>query len=189
MPCCKTTITWAPNLKIGQEHKQYVVQLKRDIGFCSERYQIFVNDQPLEGYGLSYNPCSPLCCPGGSCEWDQDGHHFMLVFNSLSLTSAVGGFRLFVDDIDVNTGREFSAFWRRRGIQIIFLGLCFVLLGIVWSLIFRYLINNETRLYYVGYGFIVTGIIYLVLGLIPLFRYWKPRSNQNERVQYTANTV
>lgn len=194
MPCCKTTNTWATNLKVGaDQHKQFVVQLKRDIGCCTERYQIFVNNELREGeslsYPLSYNPCSPLCCPGGASEWDQDGHHFMLVYNSLSLTSSVGGFRLFIDGIDVNTGREFSAFWRRRGLQILFIGLCFILLGIIWSLIFRYLVKDGSRLYFVGYGLICGGVFDLVLGIIPLLKYRNPGNVQSGAVRYDANTV
>lgn len=190
MPCFKTTDTWAKNLRtstIGEEFKQYTIQLTRHIGCCAEIYQIFVNGRELEHHTLSYNPCSPLCCPGGVYEWDQDGHSFMLMYNSLSFTRAFGGYRLFIDGIDVNTGRDIKAYWRRRGMQIIFLGLCFILLGVVLSLIFRYAISTRGSPYYIGYGLVLAGVIYVIMGAIPFLRtYPQPRYGVFTDVSYSG---
>ncbi|EDO27281.1 predicted protein [Nematostella vectensis] len=187
-PCCKTTTTWVQNLKIGQEYRQYTVQLLRGIGCCCEEYEIFVNGKVHEQHHLSYNPCSPLCCPGGSYEWQQDGHHFLLMYNSMSWTNSFGGYRLFINGIDVNTGREFSAFWRRRGWQAVFAGLLMIFLGVAWALIFHYLIKSGET-YIVGYSLVITGVIYIILGVIPLLRYRKSRQDGLPVMEYSVNTV
>lgn len=189
MPCCKTTCTWAQNLKVGPEYRQYTVQLVREIGCVCEGYRIYVNGHELEHHGLTYNPCSPLCFGGGQYEWEQDGHSFILVFNSLSWTNYFGGFRLFIDGTDVNTGREFSSFWRRRGLQVMFAGLVLLFLGTTLSLIFHYALSRRTHLIAVGYAFFITGVVYILFGLIPVVRFRKPRYDRAAAVEYTANTV
>ena len=188
--CCTTTQTWVRNIKIGSEFKQCTVQLRRQVGCFCEAYEIFVNGQQLESHGLTYNPCSPLCCPGGEFEWEQDGHIFLIAYNSLSLTSSFGKFRLFVDGIDANTGREYSAFWRRRGYQVMLLAMIFIIIGVAWSLIFRYAIHSgRQRIYIAGYGFIISGILELVIGLIPVLKYRKPRYGDRMPIERTPNTV
>jgi len=191
MPCFKTTATWAKNLRTntlqGQEFKQFTVQLTRDVGCCSEKYHIFVNGEEIEHHSLSYNPCSPLCCSGGSYEWEQEGHSFLLMYNNLSFTRAWAGFRLFIDGVDANTDRDFKAFWRRRGMQILFLGVCFVLVGIVLSLVFRFAIDNGHGPHWIGYGLFVTGLIYIVIGFIPILRkYNLPRYVMHTDVSYAG---
>lgn len=190
MGCCKTTTTWAQNLKVGPEYRQYTVQLVRDIGCICEEYTIFVNGHAIDRHGLTYNPCSPLCCGGGQYEWEQDGHSFLLIYNSLSWTNYTGGFRLFIDGLDVNTGREFSSFWRRRGWQVVFAGLVMLLLGITLSLVFHYAFS-ETGRYGIpfAYALVCCGVFYICLGLIPVFRYRKPRDYRSGAVAYTGNVV
>ena len=191
MGCRKTTSTWAQNLKVGAEYRQYTVQLVRQIGCFCEEYRIYVNGKEMEEHGLKYNFCSPLCCTGGEFEWEQDGHSFMLVFNSLSWTNLSGGFRLFIDGIDVNTGREFSAFWRRRGWQIVFVGLVFLLLGIALALIFHYAFPSRQKYgVAVGYAFFFTGLFDIVWGLIPVIKYRNSKYHRSVTVEYTSsNTV
>lgn len=189
--CCKTTSTWAQNLKVGPEYRQYTVQLVRDIGCICEEYRIYVNGHEMDHHKLTYNPCSPLCFSGGQFEWEQDGHSFLIIYNSLSWTNYFGGFRLFIDGVDVNTGREFSSFWRRRGWQIVFAGLVMLLLGITLSLLSHYVMPKGPAMIFVsfGYALVITGVIYSFLGLIPVFRYRKPRYDRSAAVEYTANIV
>ena len=138
----------------------------------------------MEEHGLKYNPCSPLCCAGGQFEWEQDGHAFLLMFNSLSWTNCSGGFRLFIDGVDVNTGREFSAFWRRRGWQIMFVGLVVLLIGIALLLIFHFDYGIPF-----GYAFVFAGLFDILLGLIPVIRYWKPRYPRPQTVEYRSSNA
>ena len=188
--CCKTTCTWAQNLKVGPEYRQYTVQLVREIGCICEEYRIYVNGHEMDHHGLTYNPCSPLCCSGGQFEWDQDGHSFLLIYNSLSWTNCCGGFRLFIDGTDVNTGREFSSFWRRRGWQLVFAGLVMLLLGTVLSLVFRYALSRRGKYGLpLAYALVCTGVGYIILGLIPVLRYRKPRYDRSAAVEYTSNAV
>lgn len=188
--CCKTTCTWAQNLKVGPEYRQYTVQLIREIGCFCEDYRIYVNGHELDHHGLTYNPCSPLCCGGGQYEWEQDGHSFLLMYNSLSWTNYFGGFRLFIDGTDVNTGREFSSFWRRRGWQVIFAGLVMFLLGTALSLIFHYAFSTKQRNWIsIGYALVFVGLFYIFFGLIPILRYRKPRYNRSAAMEYVANAV
>lgn len=189
--CCKTTCTWAQNLKVGPEYRQYTVQLVREIGCICEEYRIYVNGHEMDHHELTYNPCSPLCFSGGQFEWEQDGHSFLIIYNSLSWTNYCGGFRLFIDGVDVNTGREFSSFWRRRGWQIVFAGLVLLLLGITLSLLSHYAMPKRPAGIFVsvGYALVITGVIYNLLGLIPVFRYRKPRYDRSAAVEYTANIV
>ena len=192
MGCFKKTTTWAQNLKVGPEYRQYTVQLVRDIGCLCEEYRIFVNGHEIDQHGLTYNPCSPLCCGGGQYEWEQDGHSFLLIYNGLSWTNWFGGFRLFIDGVDVNTGREFSAFWRRRGWQVVFAGLVMLLLGITLSLIVHYAFSVTARHWMsFAYAFVLCGVFYIGLGLIPVFRYRKPRYDRSAAVEYklTGNVV
>ena len=191
MGCRKTTSTWAQNLKVGDEYRQYTVQLVRQIGCFCEEYRIYVNGQEMEEHGLKYNFCSPLCCAGGEFEWEQDGHSFMLMFNSLSWTNFSGGFRLFIDGIDVNTSREFSAFWRRRGWQTVLVGLVILLLGIVLALIFYYAFSSRlTYGVFFGCGVAFEGLIYIVCGIIAVINYRKPQHQRSVTVEYTSsNTV
>ncbi|XP_015749978.1 PREDICTED: uncharacterized protein LOC107329823 [Acropora digitifera] len=190
MGCHKSTCTWAQNLKVGSEYRQYTVQLVRQIGCFSEEYRIYVNGQEMEEHGLKYNPCAPLCCPGGEFEWEQDGHSFMLMFNSLSWTNCSGGFRLFIDGIDVNTGREFSAFWRRRGLQIVFVGLVFLLLGIALALTFHYAFSSrQTYGVSFGYALFFAGLFEIVLGLIPIIKYRNSKYDRSVAVKYTSSNA
>ena len=184
MGCRKATSTWAQNLKVGAEYRQYTVQLVRQIGCFNEEYRIYVNGQEIEEHGLSnsglkYKFFSPLCHASGEFEWEQDGHSFRLVLYALSLTTVRGEFRLFIDGIDVNSGREFSAFWRRRGWQIVSLGLVFLLLGITLALIFHYAVPSPQPLQRLGvsfsFTFIFAGLFDIVWGLIPVIKYRKPR--------------
>ena len=189
MGCYKTTTTWAQNLKVGPEYRQYTVQLVRSIGWVCEQYRIYVNGQEMDHHTLTYNPCSPLCCGGGEFEWEQDGHAFLLMYNSLSWQKCSGGFRLFIDGIDVNTGREFSSFWRRRGWQVVFVGLVFLLIGITLSLIFHFALSRGNFLLPMSYSLVICGVFYILLGLIPVLRYRKPRYDKSATVEYTSNAV
>ena len=187
--CCKTSTTWTQNLQVGQEYRQYTVQLIRQIGFCCETYRLIVNNEEIEDHRLAYNPCSPLCCPGGQFQFEQDGHTFLVIYNSLSWTNSFGGFRLFIDGVDVNTRREFSAFWRRRGCQIVAVGLVAMIVGIVLALVFHYGIKGgRWYLMFIAYSLFLTGVSYLILGIIPVLKYRRSsHDHPSAAVKYTAS--
>ena len=174
MPFCRTTSTWATNISSEDEgRKQYIVQLKRDVNCCEDKYKLFVDNEERE-HELTDNPCSPLCCKGGSYRWQEHGHEFNLVYNALSLTGVVGKHRLFVDDVDCNTGREFGEFFRRRGYQFIVFGFLILLAGVIWASVFRFLIHSAS-VSVVGYAFIIVGLVWMITGVIPVLRYRNSR--------------
>jgi uncharacterized transporter YbjL len=111
------------------------------------------------------------------------------MYNSLSFTNSWGGFRLFIDGIDVNTGREFSAFWRRKGLQVILLGVCFLLLGAGVIVVFLFAFYGDSVLEIIGYILALSGITYIVMGTIPLMKFRNPRAYQAARVEYAPNIV
>ena len=168
--------TWENlSLRVGLDHRQYTVQLIRQFG-CVEAYRIFVDDREIEDHQLTYNPCSPLCGAGGQFEFEQDGHAFLLMYNSLSKE-----FCLFIDGMDVESGREFSAFWRRRGGWYIVFGLVLVILGIVLFLVFHFTLSLEESLSLIRLAGVlaVTGIMNIITGIVPaILRYRKPRCSK-----------
>ena len=135
---------------------------------------------------MEYNPCSPLCLPGGEYAWEQDGHSFHLIYNALSFTSGAGKHRLFVDAIDVNTNREFSSFWCRRGFQVMVLASVIILIGALWILIFRFVARSPNAAVF-GVAIIVTGIIECIIGLIAIVKYRNPMFDRSSTVEYPNN--
>ncbi|XP_028395769.1 uncharacterized protein LOC114519791 [Dendronephthya gigantea] len=185
MPFCRTTSTWATNIATEDEgRRQYVVQLKRDVNCCEDKYKLFVDNEEKEN-DLTDNPCSPLCCKGGSYQWQDHGHEFNLVYNALSLTGVVGKHRLFIDDVDCNTGREFGEFFRRRGYQFIVFGFLILLAGVIWASIFRFIIHSSS-VSVVGYAFIIAGLIWMITGIIPVLRYRNSRPAYSRPVHFDA---
>ncbi|XP_031572288.1 uncharacterized protein LOC116306381 [Actinia tenebrosa] len=176
MPCCKTTNAWVYNLRVGQENRLYTVQLLREIGCCNENYHIFVNGEEHSAHELKYNFCSPLYGRGGKYEWEQDGHHFLLMGNFLSFTKSLGGYRLFIDGIDVNTGREFYTFWLRKGFQVIAIGLVFLLLGAALTIVVLLTTYGNSFVEIVGYILALSGLTYIIIGIIPVIRFRNPSS-------------
>lgn len=184
--CCKKINTWVQTLTVGHEYRQYTIQLVREMAGCFyEKYSLYVNGQELQ-HSMEYNPCSPLCFSGGQYSWEQDGHLFLLIYNTLSFTSGAGKHRLFIDGIDVNTNREFSSFWRRRGFQVMVLGSVIILLGALWMLIFRFVVGSADAAVF-GVAIIVTGLIECIFGLAAIIKYRNPMFHQSSNVQYRTN--
>ena len=181
MGCHKRTCTWSQSLKVGPEYRQYTVQLTRLGGFCGE-YRIYVNGKEMEERALKYNPCRPFCSAGGQLEWEQDGHAFLLMSNSFS-----GGFQLFIDGVDVSTGREFSVFWRRAGLPFVFMGLLLLLIGIALPLILHFALHR--RVHSSAYPLVSIGAYFMMWGLIPIIRYRKPRYHPPQTDEYTSSNA
>lgn len=181
MPCWTTTSTWAPNIQVGLDTKQYVVELKRDVSCCNVDYQIFINGQELQDHGLFYSICGHLNSPGGSYEWEEQGHHFHLMHDvHLSRRTYNKYFRLFVDGIDVDTGLEFTAYWRRKAILLSALGcvlvflaaLAYILVFVVFKVNVRYLASSMG-----GANFLFCiGVAYVIMALIIFKKYTQQRS-------------
>lgn len=196
MPCFSTTNTWfvtpqarsflGEGFQANAPPKQYTIQLNRDFDCCHEQYQIIVNNQPLQ-HTLTCNIWSPLCCPGGDFGWEQDGHQFLLMYNSIGLLRTMKGFRLFVDGIDVESGLEFRAFWRSRGLQFVFFGLAFLIIGAILTCLFYFVISRGTRqLFVVGVGLMGAGSVYVVMGLIPILRKYDSARYQHGTAIYNS---
>lgn len=169
MPFFSTNNTWFVTVQSIAGPKKYTVQLSRHLGCCQEHYQILVNNQPLQ-HTLKCNLFSPLCCPGGDFGWDQDGHHFLFMQNCLT-TTRTQGVRLFVDGVDVESGLEFSVFWRRRGQEFFSIGLALASIGVILALLFYFNISpGKGKVYFVGISLVVCGFVSALLGLIAIFR-------------------
>lgn len=179
MACCKRTHSWGTSL-VGRDGAptQYSVQLGREPDGCTaERYRILVNNQEIP-HQLTTNFFSPLCGSGGAYEWVQDGHSFMLIYNSLGLFRSMRGFRLFIDGIDVGTGLQFRAFFRQRGFQFVLAGLCALIMGLGTTLAPLFMereILGGFAIYF-GYGLLAWGAVHLFMGAISFARrYAEPR--------------
>ena len=115
--CCKTAKVW--RARISLYRKDYKIRLVRDMNAnrccgCCEQYKVVVNKREIE-HDIKYTPCSSLCGYGGQYEyeWQQDGHTFLFVLNTVSFTSPSGKHRLYVNGVDVSSGKEYSEFWNR----------------------------------------------------------------------------
>ena len=174
----QTVEMWTPSLRVPGEDRQYMVQLSRKFGCCfREQNKLFINGVQVHDHEYVHNCWSLLCGAGGEYEWQRDGHTFLLMFNGLSW-SRFGDHRLFVDGVDVNTGREFSAYWRGCGWSRFFLGFFFFLIGAA-ALAYSFTAETETsliaKLCRFGFIFVSVGVIMMIVGLITLFKFRKPR--------------
>ena len=178
--CWNRSITWVQRLRVGMDYRDYTVRLDRQIGCFCEAYDLYVNDQPIVDHKLTYNPFSPLCCSGGQFEFDRDGHTFLVMFDSFSWTKRFGEFRLFIDGEDVNSKLEYSAFWRRRGWQIVSLGAFLLGVAILSVLIFVFLPPHTSSAARLGRiicpAVATTGAIYLLTGITVILRQRKPKA-------------
>ena len=192
MPFCfKTrTTTWEKSIGVGLDRRQYTVELIRQIGCCGEAYRLFVNSQELRDHDLTYNKCSPLCGAGGQFEFEQDGHVFLVMYNSLSWRR-FGEFHLFIDGIDVDSEREFSAFWRRYGWRRISLGLVLVFFGIVLFLVlhFNLPLHLSLSLVRLPLAFAIAGIVNIIIGITIILKYRRPRYSGLSAVEPTPLTL
>ena len=178
----ETTEMWTPNFTVPGEDKQYMVQLSRDIGCCGdEQNELFINGVRIVDHGYVHNRYSPLCGHGGEYEWQRDGHTFLLMFNSLAC-SRYKDHRLFVDGVDVKTGREFSAFWKRYGYIYFTFGLVLFLIGVVCLVCF-FAIDISFPLdakFRIALPLVVVGLVYVAVGLIPIHKFRRPRYHPDQ---------
>ena len=176
MTCYQGIETWTPNFTVPGEDKQYTVQLTRQIGCCGdEQNELFINGVKIVDHGYVHNQYSPMC-GGGEYEWKRDGHTFLLMFNAFSC-AMFRDHRLFVDGVDVNTGREFSAYWRRRGCIFFLFGLLLFLIaaaGLICFFTIEMPLSLESKIRACLPLFLV-GITMMVVGLIPILKFRKPR--------------
>jgi hypothetical protein len=103
----------------------------------------------------------------------------MLMFNGLSFKKVMGDFRLFVDGIDVDTGKEFSAFWRRAGLHWAIVGFLMILLGaLIYVIVFVILDTSLNRLgSMTGANWLIgVGVFYIIMAVILFVRYRRPRA-------------
>ncbi|XP_020893399.1 uncharacterized protein LOC110232525 [Exaiptasia diaphana] len=170
MVCCNRTDTWAKSLVTRDGiDKLFVVQLNRKPDRCiSEQYEILVNNKPVP-HQLTPNFCSPLCGSGGVYEWEQDGHSFMLMYSRLGILRMMRGYRLFIDGIDVDTGLEFRAFFRQRGLLHIGFGLLMFVIGLALLLVYFFGTTNAAFMYS-GISLTTFGVVHLFIGAITYFR-------------------
>lgn len=178
MPCRTTTSTWITNIKIGLDSERYVVELKRFPSCCNVHYQLFVNGREIQDHGLFCN-CGHLSSSGGSYEWEDKGHHFHLMFDGLPSRKVNKYFRLFVDGIDVDTGFEFTIFWRRKGIQLFAAGSVLIfLVAFIYILVFVVFGVDPKHLgSMAGLNMpLCFGVMYVVIALVIFKKYTQRRS-------------
>lgn len=172
---------WCPNIGPGQ----HTVELTRQIGMCrNETNEIFINGEKLVNHGYVHNSLSPLCGIGGEYEWRSEGHTFLLMFNSLAFTR-YKNHRLFVDGIDVNTGLEFSAYWRHQARSYLLLGLVLFLASVLCLVCFfaidaiTEVLSLESRIRILIPLFVV-GVSFIVIGIIPFCKFRRPRYGSDQ---------
>ena len=196
MSICHRTRTqiWVKDLQVGLDHRRYTVQLNREI-CCGETYRLFVNNQEIEDHQLTRNRFSPLCGAGGRFEFEQDGHTFLVMYNSLSWRM-FGEFRLFIEGIDMASGRELSAYWRYYGWRTIVAGLAALIIGIVVLLVLHFadLPHREhVEVFMLPLALAFVGVVRIIFGIITILKYRsrKPTYSrcQEEIWEQTPSTV
>ena len=169
----KETETWRPHITVRGENKQYYVTLGRRISLLgTEKNELHINGEMVE-HGLVHNRFSPICGAGGEYEWEIEGHKFLLVFNVLSCRR-LNDHRLFVDGIDVHTGLEYSAYWKRRGFLSFIIGGVFILAAIAFVVLVPFPMDLRFRIAQ-GAVLAVIGLPYCLAGLIVILKHGKPR--------------
>ena len=201
--CCKTAKVW--RARISLYRKDYKIRLVRDMNAnrccgCCEQYKVVVNKREIE-HDIKYTPCSSLCGYGGQYEyeWQQDGHTFLFVLNTVSFTSPSGKHRLYVNGVDVSSGKEYSEFWNRRGWQLIYIGVFMGMLSLVTT---SYLIDacgvavnrgivdsayvNHCKLVVLCcvVSTFVLGCLILLCGVVFIAKHRKPRFEPSSRPKY-----
>lgn len=134
-PVCVTS--WTANLKVGFTYKRYDIEVK--IRPCNnhddeQQIDVLVNNERIDD--------SMFSASEGASEWEQDGHYFQLTSNPLLCfcdSLAFKEYRLFIDGFDVETGTEFTAFWRGKIKKLFFIGLRLLILASGFS----YFVNED----------------------------------------------
>ena len=141
------------------------------------RIDVFINGRELIEDELIDNPCSPLCGSSGRYEWQMHGHNFLLMGNN-TMSFTPMKYRLFVDGVDEDTGQEFSAFWRTRGMIFVCVGLVFFVLSAVGFAMWPELMITNIDL-------AVVGLIFFIMGIIPIVRFRKTLVYENsDRIHF-----
>lgn len=120
---------------------------------------------------------------GGSYEWKQDGHSFFLILDSLSYDCDCSGkYRLFINGIDVETSREFSSVWRRKGLKMLIIGII-VMTFMIFKIDSKYFPSLAGINFMAGFG-----IFQIVSAVVLLSRYSKPKTSPSAQA-YKTNYV
>ena len=177
--CKQKTEVWSPNIKVGNTYTQYNVKLERYFACCGqEKKHLFINDREVYDHGLSTDCRSgQLCAPPSHYEWTEHGHSFLLVFNSLSCAFAKDH-RLFVDGIDVETGHEFSKFWRCRARTFMFCGavLLLICVGGILLTVFKGL-----SFLWIPLNVVYWGLLLFITGAVVIYKVKKQTLIPNRR--------
>lgn len=198
--CCKTAKVW--RARISLQRKDYKIRLVRNLNEnrccgCCEQYKVIVNKRQVE-HSIKYTPCSLLCGYGRhyEYEWKQDGHTFLFVLNTASFTSPSGKHRLYVNGIDVSSGKEYSEFWNRRGWHLAYIGLFVIVLtfittsylidacgmavtkGLVTS---AYVQHCKLVFLFCMFSSFILGCLLLLCGLVFIAIYRRPRFEQDSK--------
>ena len=182
--CFNDTTTWVKMLRVGSEDRTYKVQLDRQIGCFSEACRLFVNEREMDDLKFKYNPFSPVCGSGGRVEFEQDGHRFLLIYDSLfSFGKRLKKYHLFIDGVNAISGLEYSAYWRRRGWQLMSLASLLILVGLLGSLITSFIpalapieelrVLRVFRVLWLP-PLVIAALIQCIFGMTLLLRHKKP---------------
>lgn len=178
MKCCKEKIeVWSPNIKVGDTYMQYPVKLERHFVCCGqETKNLFINEKQVYDHGLASCSSRQLCAPPSYHKWQEYGHSFLLVFNPLSW-ACHKDHRLFVDGVDVGTGREFSDYWRYRGRLALICGVVFLLIG-VGGIVLTAL--QGLAYLWLPLNYICWGVLLTFIGVAVVYRFRKNSMSWNE---------
>lgn len=126
---------------------------------------------------------------GGSYEWEQDGHRFLLMIDRVSLQDWSGKYRLFVNGIDVESGREFSSLWRRKARILLLFGLIpvivFTLIHVLIYVVFKPNINPGS--FAAFYWITACGIFCIIAAIILFVKYSTPKASPSAVLDYKAD--
>lgn len=166
MPIFASIKYWKVTAKVGQMEKTYQIRIEKGFG-CSTKFSLFVNSKEIAN-NLPLASWSPFYKIRGEFAWEQDENSFLLARDSLLFTACAKKYRLFVNKFDSETGMEFTEFWKNRGWQHIFFGMCILALGIGIALILSYvrgtssLLGLTILLFIFGISLVVFGIFLIV---------------------------
>lgn len=163
---------WKVTAKVGQMEKTYKIRIEKGFGCCTN-FSLFVNSVEIAN-NLPLESWSPFYKIRGEFAWEQDENSFLLVRDSLLFTACAKKYRLFINKFDSETGLEFTEFWKHRGWQHIFVGICILALGIGIALILSY-VRGKSSLLGFTIALFIFGFVVVVFGIFLIaFKHTNP---------------
>lgn len=134
--CFSSVKYWEVNTKAGQNDKCYSIRIQKPFG-CSSAFALYVNNEVIS-QNLPLKNYSPFYRIGGQFGWEQDNNFFLIVRDSIIFAAFSKKYRLFVNRFETESGLEFTEFWKHRGWQHVFVGICILALCVGMALMLNY---------------------------------------------------